>query len=162
MKTPRVNAAAAAELVACLDAAFTRFMRHERGTRDDRVTLTRLEFHFIRAAGLRGAGAMGALARELAMTESGLTAVADRLVAKGLLERRRDAADRRIVRVALSAAGRRFYNGMMRARARMAVGMLGALSADERERFLALFRKISGGAGEPGVPRRGARRSEAA
>lgn len=138
----------AAELVAHLDAAFQRFMRHERSAPVDQVQLTRMEFRLIRVMGRRGGGSMGRLAADLALAESSLTAVVDRLVAKGLLSRERSVEDRRVVRVVLTAAGRRHYGASLRARARMASGMLGALAPREQDLFLELFRKISGGGPE--------------
>jgi DNA-binding MarR family transcriptional regulator len=136
----------AAELVACLDAALRRSLRHERSARADKVQLTRMEFRLISELGRRGNGSMGELAADLALAESSLNAVADRLVRKRLLARQRSEADRRVVRVALTPAGRRFFAAALRVRLRMAEGMLGALDAREQAVFLGLFRKISGGA----------------
>ncbi len=145
--------AKAVELVACLDAAFQRSMRHERSAREDKVQLTRMEFRLIRVLGRRGNCSMGELAADLALAESSLTAVADRLVRKRLLARRRAENDRRVVRVALTPAGRRFFAAALRARLRMADGMLAALDAREQDVFLGLFRKISGGESPVTEPR---------
>lgn len=56
---------------------------------------------------LRNEGAMSpaALSRALHVSASTVTGIADRLEAKGLLERRRDTSDRRVVRLHLSPAG---------------------------------------------------------
>lgn len=50
----------------------------------------------------QGARSMTDLARDLGVTESAATALADRLVRQGLAQRQADAADRRVVRLALS------------------------------------------------------------
>jgi DNA-binding MarR family transcriptional regulator len=49
---------------------------------------------------------MTELARRVMITPSGLTRAIDRLVEEGLVERQRDAADARVVRAHLTAAGR--------------------------------------------------------
>lgn len=48
---------------------------------------------------------VGALAQEMGVRPSAVTALTDRLVAAGLIERRRDREDRRVVRVALTDEG---------------------------------------------------------
>lgn len=52
------------------------------------------------------AGNAGELARELAITSGATTRMIDVLEARGLLERDRSATDRRVVRVAVTEAGR--------------------------------------------------------
>jgi DNA-binding MarR family transcriptional regulator len=50
---------------------------------------------------------MRELAKELGVSESAVTAIGDRLVRQGLVERLGDPSDRRIVRLGLSKTGRR-------------------------------------------------------
>jgi len=68
------------------------------------VTLHQLEAVMVLE---RGALTMRELARELAVTESAATALADRLVRLELVERQADPTDRRLVRLALSPRAER-------------------------------------------------------
>ncbi len=54
----------------------------------------------------RGPLAVGALAEELAVHQSSVSVLVDRLEDRGLLRRRRDAPDRRVVQLHLTAKGR--------------------------------------------------------
>jgi MarR family transcriptional regulator, organic hydroperoxide resistance regulator len=53
------------------------------------------------------------LSRELLMHRSNVTGLVDRLEARGLVERRGQAGDRRVYRVALTAAGRRLMGEIL-------------------------------------------------
>jgi DNA-binding MarR family transcriptional regulator len=61
--------------------------------------------HTLLALGHEGSLAMGDLARRVAVTEKTITGLVDRLERDGLVERRRDGADRRVIHVALTARG---------------------------------------------------------
>lgn len=61
----------------------------------------------LRAVGELGDPAMCVLAEALELHPSTVTALVDALVERGLLERRADPADRRVVRVALTEEGKR-------------------------------------------------------
>jgi DNA-binding MarR family transcriptional regulator len=75
---------------------------------DLRADLQSVTLHQLDALSLldRGGLRMSELARELDVSEPASTALADRLVRAGLVERHTDADDRRIVRLELSRNGR--------------------------------------------------------
>jgi DNA-binding MarR family transcriptional regulator len=75
---------------------------------DLRADLQSVTIHQLEALSLldRGGLRMSELARELDVSEPASTALADRLVRAGLVERHADPDDRRIVRLELSRAGR--------------------------------------------------------
>jgi len=75
---------------------------------DLRADLQSITIHQLEALSLldRGGLRMSELARELDISEPASTALADRLVRGGLVERHADPDDRRIVRLELSRAGR--------------------------------------------------------
>lgn len=93
---------------------------------------------------LAGAGPcrMGALAKELVVSVSSLTAIVGRLVTRGLVERRNAPEDRRVVLVDLTPEGRERHEERRQARREMARAMLAALTPPEQRRFLNLMRKI--------------------
>jgi DNA-binding MarR family transcriptional regulator len=75
-----------------------------------------------------------AIARNVALNTA--TSLVDRLVAAGLVERRGDPSDRRVVRVAATARGRELVERLRRVR-RAAIGrLLDELGDDEIERIL--------------------------
>lgn len=100
-----------------------------------------------------GALTMGEVARRGGVTEKTITGVVDRLETAGLLERRRDADDRRVVRVRLTRKGQstaaRLFDHVT---ARIAL-LLGLLDAGERRdlfRILGtLLERLGEGADDP-------------
>ena len=72
--------------------------------RDRRVTMT--EIHILEQIGPAGARRMGDVAESLGVTLPTLTASAERLCRKGLASKARDGADRRVVNISLTDAGR--------------------------------------------------------
>lgn len=65
-----------------------------------------------------------------------------RLVAHGLVRRRPDPDDRRVMRHELTAEGRRALSGLRRARRHWLEGLLEAFDEEDRERFAGLFARF--------------------
>jgi DNA-binding MarR family transcriptional regulator len=83
------------------------------------------------------------LAKYLGLAVNSVTDVVDALEQKGLARRRRDDADRRVVRVELTAAGRDAAETVARGHLEIYRAYLSALTAEEQETLLALYRKIA-------------------
>jgi DNA-binding MarR family transcriptional regulator len=83
------------------------------------------------------------LAEHLRLAVNSVTDIVDSLEEKGLARRRRDDADRRIVRVELTAAGRDAAGAIIAGVLDIYRAYLGALTAEEQETLLALYRKIA-------------------
>jgi DNA-binding MarR family transcriptional regulator len=111
------------------------------GDQGSSLTLTqRLALFTIADAGpLR----LGILADRLGTTDATATRTVDALEGMGLAERAADAADRRAVRVALTAAGRR----LVRRRSKDLVDLLASsfdrVPQEEQERFIELLAELS-------------------
>lgn len=78
----------------------------------------------------------------LALSQPGCARLADRLVERGLVQRRRATSDRRIVELHLTAAGRAKVEGIRRTRERVLRARLDVLTdrqAAQAERILALL-----------------------
>jgi MarR family 2-MHQ and catechol resistance regulon transcriptional repressor len=101
------------------------------------------EAHLLMSIGTKGPLTMSEIARTLQLTLSSVTAVVDKLEKKKFVRRVRTARDRRLVRVELTVAGRKFYNLVEAAHLTLTDSMLKILDPAEREVFLGLFRKIS-------------------
>jgi DNA-binding MarR family transcriptional regulator len=81
------------------------------------------------------------------------TRLCDRLVRKGLVRRHRQAGDR-LVRIALTAAGRDLVAEVTRRRRTELARLLGALPPGQHEPVIAAFRAFAAAAGE--LPQPGA------
>jgi DNA-binding MarR family transcriptional regulator len=80
---------------------------------------------------------MGELAAGLGTRVNAATGLADRLVQHGLLERKADPGDRRLVRLRLTQSGRRAREACRREGRRRVKEALQRLSADEQSRIAA-------------------------
>jgi DNA-binding MarR family transcriptional regulator len=91
------------------------------------------------------------LGRKLGLDSSGLVSVIDDLEAQGLVERRRDAADRRRYAIHLTRAGRTKLSRAREAVQLRADELLAPLSEDERETLHDLLARVAA-AGERDLP----------
>jgi DNA-binding MarR family transcriptional regulator len=89
-----------------------------------------------------GICSMRELARTLSISESSATAAADRLVREGLVERRADPADRRLVLLALTDEGRAFVERVRRARALKTSRMLSVLSDRQLAQLVEIYETL--------------------
>ena len=86
---------------------------------------------------------MRELAEYITVAVNSVTSIVDSLDRKGLVSRHRSEKDRRVIRVELTEAGREIYRSLVEVNMRLFCTMLGALTEDEQEIFLVLFRKIA-------------------
>ncbi len=116
---------------------FTRELRREAG-------ITPAQYNVLRI--LRGAGAAGLPCGEIAARmidrDPDVTRLVDRLVKAGLAERERDSADRRVVRVHLSAAGGETLALLDRSMKTHPVRLADALGVDRLAQLLALLEDV--------------------
>lgn len=86
---------------------------------------------------------MRELAAELGVGESAATAVTDRLVRQGLVERRDDPHDRRVVRLELSPAGSTLVERLHESASRKSAAMLEVLSDTQLAWFVDILETLS-------------------
>jgi DNA-binding MarR family transcriptional regulator len=101
------------------------------------------EVHVLLSIGRSGRMAMSEIAGRLQLSLSSMTAVIDKLEKKKFVERGRQAKDRRVVEVALTRAGSKFYGLAKKAHMDVMSKALKALSEPEQDTLLDLFRKIT-------------------
>jgi DNA-binding MarR family transcriptional regulator len=111
--------------------------------RENYIIIKRRQQAFLRSQGLSisewsalqwcagGAVRGGELAEAIGLTSAGVTDLADRLEARGLVRRLRDPDDRRAVRIELTEAGRRFQVEKRRKVAALLRELTAQLSSDE-------------------------------
>ncbi|MGA9173618.1 MAG: MarR family transcriptional regulator [Thermoactinomyces sp.] len=122
-----------------------RFIRRQFEEDDDsyRYKMTPVKFILLRTVYLNGRCMVADLSREVNLTSGATTLALNRLEKEGLIVRRRDQADRRIVWVELSEEGKTLVEKILQQRQLMFKKMLSVLTEDERELFIKLLEKIS-------------------
>jgi len=101
------------------------------------------ELRVVEFLGIEGPHMMREIAEYLNVAVNSVTSIADNLEQKGLACRQRSDEDRRVIRIELTDAGRLMYQSLADMNFRLLRGMLGALTEDEQEIFMVLFRKIA-------------------
>ena len=79
---------------------------------------------------------MGDLARQLGVTMGAATNLADKLVESGSVSRQRDEKDRRVVRLTLTAKGKRQVEEVDRTFVELCTGVMGQMEPHKRRQFL--------------------------
>jgi DNA-binding MarR family transcriptional regulator len=119
------------ELASHTPAAAMRYMHHWPGGR-----LSLVHVNVLGLLEADGAMPMRVLADALDVSQASATGIIDRMEQRGLVERLRDAEDRRVVRVALTAEGRRLVTGIAAERRDHLLALLDDLTDDELAAFL--------------------------
>jgi DNA-binding MarR family transcriptional regulator len=102
------------------------------------------QVYLLRLLDRRGALSMSDLANSLGITLSGCTAVVDRAVEAGWVDRRRDPNDRRVVLVGVSPEGERVLDEVRQTRARILARYLARLEPTEIETLANLLSRVTG------------------
>jgi DNA-binding MarR family transcriptional regulator len=108
-----------------------RYMRHWPGGR-----ISLIHINVISVLETDGPQPMRALAEALDVSQASATGIVDRMEQRGLVERRRDEEDRRVVRVILTDEGRQLVEGVARERQDHMRAMLDEFTDDELQAFL--------------------------
>jgi DNA-binding MarR family transcriptional regulator len=116
----------------------------------DEVTLPQYRALVVLAAG--GPQGTAELAAALAVKPSTVTRMCDRLVRKGLVRRHRQAGDRRLIRIVLTAAGRDLVAEVTRRRRAELARLLQALPPEKHQPVIAALRAFAAAAGETPQP----------
>jgi MarR family 2-MHQ and catechol resistance regulon transcriptional repressor len=115
------------------------------------VELNMQELRVVEFLGNEGPRMMREVAGHLSVAVNSVTTIVDNLESKALVRRQRSQEDRRVIRAELTDSGRQIYQSLVEVNLRLFRSMLGALTEDEQEIFMVLFRKIAR-AGRSQVP----------
>ena len=107
------------------------------------VELNMQELRLVEFLGNEGPRMMRELAQHLAVAVNSVTSIVDSLEKNRLVRRLRSDEDRRVIRVELTEPGQEMYRSLVEVNLRLFRSMLGALTEDEQEIFMVLFRKIA-------------------
>ncbi len=98
--------------------------------------LSLIHLHVLMLLADEGPQRMHGLAETLDVSQASMTGIVDRMEQRGLVERRRDDEDRRVIRVALSDGGQQILQGMGTERRGRLAALLGELSDEELNALL--------------------------
>lgn len=127
-----------------LDEAWSRLTRQiTADIKEYPFTIPLGQAYLLRLLDKRGPMSMSELAASLGVKLSGCTALVDRAVEAGWVERQGDPTDRRIVRVAVSMAGEQILSELRAARARLFARYLTCLSPEEVKMLAALLDRVA-------------------
>src|SRR5512133_1412746 len=126
--------------------------------------LTAPQIHALLWLGHDGPLTMGELARRISVTDKTVTGVVDRLELDGFLRRKRDAADRRVVRARATDRGAAVSRDIEDGVTEKLVQLLGLLAPEDRRALVGILERLTERLEEPPDPhaapapeRRGAR-----
>lgn len=105
--------------------------------------LSMQELNILNAIGDSGSCTMGEIAKQVSLSLSSVTLIADKLVKAKLVARIRSEEDRRIVRGSLTAEGKKIYQLQLQHLHKVIKKMLDMLTTDEKKNLLNIFRKFT-------------------
>lgn len=86
---------------------------------------------------------MGQLARQLIASKGNITRLVDRMISEGLIDRRPNPEDRRIIQVGLTDKGRALFQEMAIAHAEWAKSLLGNLDLEHSKKMLEMLTHVN-------------------
>ena len=104
--------------------------------------LSLIHLHVMSVLQAEGSIPMRTLAESLGVSQASATGIVDRMEQRGLIERRRDIDDRRVIRVELATGGRELLAGMTADRRQKLATLLDDLTDDELDGFLRGMRAL--------------------
>ena len=139
-----MTSAKAKELAGYLGAIREKLRQVDKGNTKDIANLNLQEVRALASIGAAGPMTMSALAERVQLSLSSMTTLVDNLEKKKFVSRERQAADRRVITVALTKTGAKSYDRLKQAHMQFIGKLLEALNTEEQDTLLMLFRKIAG------------------
>ncbi|MGP8059550.1 MAG: MarR family winged helix-turn-helix transcriptional regulator [Acidimicrobiales bacterium] len=112
----------------------------------EEVTLTQYRTLVVLAS--RGPQSLINLAEAINVTSPTATRMADRLVRKGLIARRHEQGDRRLIRLTLTARGKALVDAVTARRRSEIASLMSAIPADQKLALVDSLRRLAAAAGE--------------
>jgi DNA-binding MarR family transcriptional regulator len=116
---------------------------HDVAACGPQANLGHQDLRVVEHLGESGPQMMRSLAENLGVAVNSMTNLVDNLEHKGLAHRTRSDVDRRVVHVALTEQGQKAYAAASNAKFLFHRALLSALTEDEQQILLVLFRKIA-------------------
>jgi len=112
----------------------------------EEVTLTQYRTLVVLAS--RGPQSLAALAEAVDVAPPTATRMCDRLVRKGLIQRRHERGDRRLIRLTLAREGEVLVNAVTERRRSEIAGLLAAIPLHQQTALIDSLQRLAGAAGE--------------
>ena len=116
---------------------------HDAAACGPQFNLGHQDLRVVEHLGESGAQMMRSLAEHLGVAVNSMTNLVDNLEQKGLAHRTRSEIDRRVIHVELTDEGKKAYKAASNAKFLFHRALLSALTEEEQEIMLVLFRKIA-------------------
>lgn len=116
---------------------------HSAAANGPQSNLGHQDLRAVEQLGENGPQMMRCLAENLGVAVNSMTTIVDNLEQKGLAHRMRSDVDRRVVHVELTDDGKQTFESAKAAKSHFHRALLAALTEDEQEIMLVLFRKIA-------------------
>ena len=123
--------------------AYNTISQSIRASQLDSINLTNSQVKVLASFFQKSVFTMTELSRAHSVRISTMTSMVDRLIQSGYLERERDAHDRRIVQVCLTANGKRTVKELMSVRRKALSKFLDRLSDEEKIQFLGSIENVA-------------------
>jgi len=107
-----------------------------------RGKITLPQFIILEFLNLKGGCKMSDIARYIDVTTAAVTGMVDRLVKSGYVQREVSAADRRIIKINLTAKGKNLVERVNKERIQLIINIFGRISQREREEYLNILTHI--------------------
>jgi DNA-binding MarR family transcriptional regulator len=99
-------------------------------------------YHILRILERSGPLPVSAIGKQLIIAKQNMTTLIDRLMNEGLVERRSDAKDRRVINILITEKGIRFLKESMLSLKKIVKGNLSGLSDEDIESLCSSFRTV--------------------
>lgn len=116
---------------------------HDVAACGQHTNLGHQDLRIVEHLGKSGPQMMRSLAEHLGLAVNSMTSLIDHLEQKGIVHRMRSEVDRRVINVALTETGQTTFQTASHAKFQFHQAVLSALTDDEQEILLVLFRKIA-------------------
>jgi DNA-binding MarR family transcriptional regulator len=115
-----------------------------QGDPDDpaRIPFRNQSYHILKMLERQGPLPMSVMGKQLAIAKQNMTTLIDKLIGAELVERRKDAADRRVIRIAITQCGTRFLEQSRTALKRIIRKNLAELSDEDLRSLDTAFHTI--------------------
>lgn len=144
--TPKVSQDSIVDAVLSASRVLVAVAARSLGDVAEEVTLTQYRTLVMLAS--RGPQGLAALAEAIDVTPSTATRMCDRLVRKGLVQRRHERGDRRLIRLSLSRKGQMLVDAVTDRRRAEITDLLKAIPRDQQTALVDSLQRLAAAAGE--------------
>ena len=145
-RTPEIDSEAIVDAVLSASRVLVAVAARSLGDVAEEVTLTQYRTLVVLAS--RGPQSLAELADAVDVTPPTATRMCDRLIKKGLIVRRHERGDRRLIRLTLAKGGREFVDAVTQRRRSEIAHLMEAIPRDQQAALVDSLQRLTAAAGE--------------